>query len=160
MLFRSLVPVPLVIAAGFSPWWAVLVFAGCGIGLRLLQRPPGRVDVARYLDRTVPELEESTTLLLTPNPEGLAALQAQRVRAVLETPGLPSPYKAAFRRTIYLLTASVLVACLILRIPHRRQAPVLSSTPAQAPTPDTTRQLRLTITPPAYTGKAARTQTD
>lgn len=159
-VLQALVPVPLVIAAGFSPWWAVLVFAGCGIGLRLLQRPPGRVDVARYLDRTVPELEESTTLLLTPNPEGLAALQAQRVRAVLETPGLPSPYKAAFRRTIYLLTASVLVACLILRIPHRRQAPVLSSTPAQAPTPDTTRQLRLTITPPAYTGKAARTQTD
>lgn len=158
---QALVAVPLVLAGGLSPWWATLVFVSCGIGLRLIKRPPGRVDVARYLDRTVPELEESTTLLLTPNPEGLAALQVQRVRGVLEkAPGLPTPYKAAFRRTIYLLIASVSVASLVLWIPHRHQAPALSSAPAQAPEPDTTRRLRLTITPPAYTGKTARTQTD
>ena len=66
------------------------------------QRPVGPLELARHLDRVVPELEESATLLLRPAESlgGLALLQRARVVERLTSRGLagalpPSPLRWA-----------------------------------------------------------------
>ena len=129
----------------------------------------GAAAVAAHLDRRVPALAESAGLLLAPG--GLAPLQElqrRRVdvalaaederRLVALLPARP------LRSAVAAAGAGAVLAAALLAIPRARDmggARVLSaatsapSTGAAAPAPPL-RRLRVTVTPPAYTGRRAR----
>jgi hypothetical protein len=155
---------------GLSPWWGFACWAVCfTLWAWYTQKwVPDNTEVARYLDRSVPELEESATLLLASGHSGLAVLQAQRTGAILETLRFfPKPYKQAFRRAFCWLGASLLVSLLLLFLPRKEQTgptnrgdhgTVFSGADKPEAAADMTPSL--TIVPPAYTGKPARSQSD
>ena len=165
-LFVALAVAGVVMAVGFvffdwRRWIEVPVIAGC-FGGALLLFPGWRMrlrDVVRYLDRQLPELEDSCGLLLR-RPEELGRLerlQAARVEKRLLSARIPRPMQ---RRLLWGagmagigLVMNVGLAWLTMgtdrgwRFQEEPEGPVGG-----------VRSVVVRITPPAYTGRVVRSQ--
>ena len=148
-----------------SPWPAsarllvagLVALACLGTGAAWVRRRFGALDlVARHLDRTVPELEESAALLLVPEDSlaTLDRLQQRRVRAAFERVsevtlpwGLP--------RRIWTLAAATLVAGALLVILHPNGVGRLGTSGGPGPgisgAPARVEAVAVEVTPPSYT---------
>ena len=154
------------VAAGW-PWWVGWVI-GVVLGAAVLWRTPywrmTVTDIARYLDRRIPELEESCGLLLRGPGELslLERLQAGKVEERLDRVIAPDP----LRKKLMLGVAAVLVAGLLSvglgavagrRVAGERASAASAVVKREAPAPGI-RAVRVRIVPPAYTGRPVREQ--
>ncbi|MDX5419756.1 MAG: DUF4175 domain-containing protein [Hymenobacteraceae bacterium] len=149
---------------------AVSLLAGSLLYLIWAWRSVQQTDlrqVARHLNRTYPQLEESAGLLLRPASELnlLERLQQQRVASQLQTamPEKQSVFHIAKKPTYLALGIALLVAAGIAALPADSVADATSPGPMQLDFPDTpaavadtavsVQKIEITITPPAYTGR-------
>ncbi len=126
-------------------------------------------QIAQHLDRTFPELEESTTLMLKP-AEGLTLLerlQTNRLLSRLSHMQLERAFRLPWQHNVSRLLVLSLAAVVFAWIPlYKRQLPGQASFSAPADTIERkktplipeVKSLRVIITPPAYTGKPRRDQ--
>lgn len=125
------------------------------------------LDISRYLDSRLPQLEESTVLLL--QPEGslnvLQRLQVQKINSLLPQISLPDePLKKKLKSGFLLLLISVAAFWLIGNMPlpsaatDGTKALVKSNSKIKESLPAQLSAVSVSIIPPAYTGKAARKQ--
>ena len=126
-------------------------------------------DTARYLDRQLPELEESCGLLLRPVSElgPLERLQAARTEARFRLVSVPMP----FRRKLFFAGGLFLGAVILGGIVGRGErlgrgsvvatggSGVVAGTPGVVTGAPGVKGVRIVITPPAYTGRRMREQT-
>jgi hypothetical protein len=156
------------VAAGWAYWpgWVI----GVVLGVFVLWRfPYWRMtvdDIARYLDRRIPELEESCGLLLRDPAELglLERLQAGRVAEQLERVAAPDPLRKKLMLGIGVVVAAILVSAgfgLLERLqagPGSRLLPAVVRREAVPPPAPGIRTVHIHITPPAYTGRPVREQ--
>jgi hypothetical protein len=127
----------------------------------------GLTDIVRYLDQLLPELEESCGLLLRDGSElgSLERLQAGRVEAKLERVAVPDPV----RRKVWFGVGWLLMAVLlsvgigVVAGHGAGKASVVSVNGVRTmvtPAPPGIRAIHIRITPPAYTGRPVRQQSD
>ena len=148
------------------PWWfgGVLLAAGWVGALTVI--PLWRLqltDIAVYLDRRLPAMEESCCLLLRPEEElsGMQQWQARRVRRRLEGLPMPRPFYARLWRAAGWLGLAALVSIVIGWVGGKRPAErtvasaVMGGAAAVVPGLEKT---VVDITPPAYTGRVMRHQ--
>jgi hypothetical protein len=156
---------------GWPGWVGALVFlTGCITGgLLSPYRRLSLADIASYLDRQLPELEESSGLLLKPVNElgPLEQLQAKRMEAKFAGLSLPRPMRRKLGWSGLLLCIAIVFSGVVLLIGivargergvgrHHAVAGVSErQAPVAAPG---VRAVNITITPPAYTGKVGRSQ--
>lgn len=149
---------------GYDPLWVVVICSVAAGWVSLWLFPSWRVtvaDTARILDKYLPELEESSGLLLLPEEElgGLQRLQAARIGQRLTTAKLPRPLQRRLLAGICLVGAMVLLSWMV---PVRRsgnvpvRGPVPTTIPKPAPAGVET--VNILVTPPAYTGRLTRRQ--
>lgn len=147
------------------PLWVGVLVLGVVFGGMLRVVPMWRVglaDVAVYLDRTVPELEDSCGLLLRPvdGLNGLERLQAARVSERLERVVLPRPFYGRLLRACGWLGLAMVGSVVLGAVGRTSVAkcqvkvgvrPVVRVEAGVA-------SVNVRITPPAYTGKTLRRQ--
>jgi len=133
---------------------ALLLFRGWKITL---------VDTARALDRWIPELEESSHLLLRPENDlgALEKLQAARIEGRLDKAQLPHPFRIRLIISIGLVVvAAAPWAIKSISPPDTHTASGLEkATPKKSLLP-AIQTVRIRVTPPAYTGRPVRSQQD
>jgi hypothetical protein len=127
----------------------------------------GLTDIARYLDRLLPELEESCGLLLRDGSElgSLERLQAGRVEARLGRAAVPDPVRWKVWFGVGWLLLAVLLSVGIGAVAGHGagKAPVVSDVGVRKmvmPAAPGIRAIHIRITPPAYTGRPVRQQSD
>ncbi|SKA32366.1 hypothetical protein SAMN04488128_103651 [Chitinophaga eiseniae] len=123
-------------------------------------------EVARYLNQTFPELEDSAALLLKPAADRnlLETLQAEKISPVLENLQLPGKFYRPLRQA--LLIASFMVAFTIGWHMLNTYLAKLPVTTNNAPGPATKPEkilpgingVQITLQPPAYMRRSALTQ--
>lgn len=151
-----------------SLWWMLPIGAGSLLAL-LLPRRAWRIrlaDAVRYLNTTIPAMEESSGLLLKP-PHSLGLLeqlQVRRIAPVLQEMSLPRPYRRQLRTAAWFFVGAVAVSIALLqwRPPFpARYAPGRQGTEQAGRRPSLPPAIAaatITITPPAYTRKTPRSQ--
>ena len=125
-------------------------------------------DIAGLLDRSFPQLEESTWLLLKPGNSLNLLEKLQVTKIERELPGIPAKTLSSGRFTV---ARNLLLAALILAFGVGQLEPFgyneiktgnIKSSLKLSPAPDKIlpgiRSVGLTITPPAYTRRAPRRQ--
>lgn len=174
LLLSLTVSIPLATALYVVGWgWVAgaLIFLVCyAVALRVF--PYWRIsltDITRYLDRQLPELEESCGLLLRPMDElgPLERLQAARTEVRFLSIRLPEP----LRRKLcvaggWLLGAVTLGGCVVFAAGpgggggrSRHPALVAADGPEAVSAAPGVKAVKIVITPPAYTGRGIRHQT-
>ncbi len=129
----------------------------------------GEQDVARFLNYTFPQLQESTHLFLQPydSLNGLEKLQLNKVaQALNENIPVPPSIKKRFTTAVFLLLAALLLAVMLFFIPvqpvHSSSTNTTSGPAVNTRKPErklaVIKQVTITITPPSYTGSKQRTQ--
>ncbi len=150
----------------FNPaaWIWFLVLAGGFFKVGFLAEGAWKInenDVASFLDKTEPSLEESTHLLLTEQQQLLPLMQADKTAAALEQLPLPEPWLPKLKKGFLFLGLSVIVTIALSYIKpggdkQNSDAATTQSLPEKKPEGVTT--VSVHITPPAYTGKKQREQ--
>ncbi len=127
------------------------------------------LQVARHLNRTYPQLEDSTELLLHPEEELnlLERLQRNKITAQLQTiaPEQQQPFHLRKSTSLVSLSIALLISVGILYLPAAPLSANTTPEPLKIDFPDTPKEvadtavaiqkIEITITPPAYTGKKA-----
>ncbi|MFT3827135.1 MAG: DUF4175 family protein [Chitinophagaceae bacterium] len=148
-----------------SWWYAVLIFVVLSV-LFLLLFPPNKItakEVARYLDRKIPSLEESTGLLLQPasSLSALQQLQVQKLNDQLQQARLPHPFRKKIQRAALLLLAVCMISSTMLLFIHvaDQQEALGNIVPkVEEKILPGVKSVTIQITPPAYTGRPSRKQ--
>ena len=124
------------------------------------------MDTARYLDRQLPELEESCELLLRPVSElgPLERLQAARTEARLRSVKVPVPFRRKLLIAGGLFLAAVILGGIVSFAVGRgarlgRGSVVAKERSGAIVVAPGVKGVRIVITPPAYTGRRMREQT-
>ena len=153
-------------------WWpgipAFLATWALAVGWFKPYRVPAQ-GVARHLNALFPSLEESTHLLLKPGGDLslLERMQTGRLLAALREIDARQAVRVPYRAGLAALTGCVGVAAALLwwPAPPPEDAHFAPTAPLPAPFRKASRPakpriqaLAVTITPPAYTGRAPRTQ--
>jgi len=124
--------------------------------------------ITQYLNRTQPELQESSHLLLTP-PENLNLLERLQVQRLTPLLAALDPQKVVavpYKKAWLTLTISLLLSAIIAFIPHRQPEPVAKSVMAALPENQTKtiqkvlpqiQAITIRVTPPVYTHRPAYT---
>jgi len=145
------------------------LLAGLGTGLPMRRQPLTAGLLARHLNRILPEAEESAHLLLE-DPTRLSLLermQRRRIESALGAlPVLPGLPRGPLRRFLWATAATTLLALTLALMPSTGAGSPGSG--VHVPVTDsatTVRQelprfgtMRLTLRPPAYTGRPIRRQ--
>ncbi len=156
--------------AGWA-WWAGWPIGFCCLLTSLLIFPYWRIsltDTYRYLDRVLPELEESCGLLLCDVVElgPLEKLQAARTAEKLHRLRVPDPLRKKVRTAVGLLGLAVLLGAGGIVIGGVRKgvkavaaggSDIVVTGGSAAPG---IRSVTIRITAPAYTGRPVRQQSD
>ena len=149
---------------GATPTLGIAAGAALVLVLVLRRRRVDRLAMARHLNRTVPELEESADLLLRSVDTLSPIEQMQRARLERTLEGL-APDPALPNRGLRLAAGFASVALLgslgLLAIAPRGEArstagPAAGPMAGAAAMPPAVSGLQITVTPPAYTRKAQR----
>lgn len=153
----------------FSLWWSLpvsIVIFSCFLLFDRSWRVAEQ-DVARFLNRKYPQLEESTELLLQPvsSLSFLQQLQAQKSGHELNAIQQPVGFYRNLKKPFLFLLSSLLLALIVSTIPYK---PYHINTTTNTPVPVATGYMEKMLTavsdvtihirPPAYTGKPAREQ--
>lgn len=154
--------------ATVSPWWGLLAFGMILLVLLYIHKPwkITHISISAFLNQHYPELEESAELSLKPETELtlLQRLQLAKIEATLEgVPGTPSPFLRNLKRAGLILLASLIICAFM---PRMRGKSFFNPTPSLAGINKQKAEkvlpqisaLKLTIHPPAYTGKPEREQ--
>jgi hypothetical protein len=153
--------------AGWPLWvgWPVAAALGVAVLWRSRYWRMSVTDIARYLDRRLPELQESCWLLLRDPAEMglLERLQAGRVAEKLERVAAPDP----LRRKVGLAAGALLLTVLSsvgvgVLTGHQAAARVSAAVlrERREPAVPGIRAVHIHITPPAYTGRPMREQAE
>ena len=154
---------------GLSAWWLLptALLAGAGIFIIRTGWKIDQLDVALYINRVIPQAEESTHLLLKPNGElsFLERLQVRKVEGVVSTLPSINPLKSEIRKAVILLMISLVLASLLYflignsttNLQNFYEETTLMATKSEVK-PAEIKSTKITITPPAYTGKPDRRQ--
>lgn len=156
--------------AGWA-WWAGWPIGCCCLLASLLIFPYWRItltDTCRYLDRVLPELEESCGLLLRAGVElgSLEKLQAARTAEKLRRVRVPDPLRKKLRAAAGLLGLAVLLGAggIVLGGVQKEVKAGVAGGPgivvaggSEAPG---IRSVTIRVTAPAYTGRPVRRQSD
>lgn len=157
-------------SAGWPLWVGWPVAAAAAV-LALWRFPFWRMsttDIARYLDRRLPELEESCGLLLRSPAElnSLEGIQARKVGERLERVMVPDPLRKKLILGLALVVMAVLLSAGLRAVagrwvtgPHAAAATAAGAVRREAAAPGI-RAVRIRIAPPAYTGRAMREQAE
>lgn len=154
-----------------SGLWFIVIFLVAFICLALYQKPWGISEraILNFLNLHYPQLQESGNLLLKPFNELNVLEQLQLSKIEKDFTGIPvrqnqflKPLKLA---GISLLLSGLFSFMLITFVHREKGRTIFSSSPQQAKGNKTVEKLlpqvtgvQITITPPAYTGKAKRVQ--
>ncbi len=150
-----------------APIWLAIPVFGIGFAASLFLFPYWRIqpmDTARYLDRHVPELEESSWLLLQPESElgMLQRLQAARTTKQLAEIRTPHPLRKKLLWATVGVFLGILISYGVLMWAFKRIFDTFDTaqtstevTPAKKIIPGI-RSVSITIAPPAYTGRPVR----
>lgn len=151
-----------------ASWWWTVAIAAAAMGFALLLWPQWRMcekDVVQYLNRQVPELEESSELLVLNAGELslLQQLQLARIMPVLQQVTPVSPMQAMLKRAAFFFVGSVMLCLLIIQTAGKQNSATIHTVPANGPVvaetlPPGIAGATVQIQPPAYTRKAARQQ--
>lgn len=127
-------------------------------------------EIARFLNRMFPQMEESSSLLLKPyeSLNLLEKMQVSRIERAINSIPKPSVWNKRFRFSWIMLISTLLMGLLITQIPFsfkqnnkERNAALHSNSVAGMIAeikPASVKSVSIKIVPPAYTGKAAREQ--
>lgn len=174
-LLQAVAPALLIAVIGYYifnlPVWVVIaVFIVTATLKYWLQ--PSRIltpaDIASFLNRTYPQLEESTQLLLAPE-QSLNLLQRMQVQKIAPTlvnipepPAMWQPLKKALLMLAGAIAASTLIAGLSFWLPANKHHTGNASQPAAANAQETVlpgiATVHIQVTPPAYTNNKSRQQ--
>lgn len=152
----------------WSPWLSVVVFL-IVLLICLLVKPSWKIkapDIARYLNRVYPEVEESADLILKNTDEltVLQQLQAEKVSRVLVTMRPPTEPLKKLYVGLALLVTGLLMSFAIKTISSSSKKlvdgkQVSTDQPViKENIPTTIADFEVTIQPPTYTGKTSRQQ--
>ena len=157
------------IMPGLSYGWIFLWFA-LSLLIILMADQSWRIsetDIARYLDKVYPELEESSALLLQPSASlpFLQQLQAEKIAGILTGIARPAVFRQKIKRAVIIASAVALTATMLLIIPlpsffHKKNTPpgtTVKSVHTENVQPVIV-TAGLSIQPPAYTRKSIRQQ--
>jgi hypothetical protein len=147
--------------------WAIGAVAGVIVVWRSPYWRITLTDIARYLDRRIPELEESCGLLLRPLAElnSLEGLQARKVEERLQRVMVPDPLRNKLITGLGMVVIAVLLGTGLEAVAgHGVAGTHVAATSGggvrrEAAAPGI-RAVRIRIAPPAYTGRPVREQTD
>lgn len=144
------------------PWYIGLL-CGCLCFIVLLLFFPWKItvtDTARILDKSLPELEESSSLLLKSEHElgALEKLQVVRITGRLNNIRPRGPLQRKLIIALCLAGAVVVVRMIFRQ--HRSMAPAIVTAVTVRPIVAGIRTVNVRITPPAYTGRVVRDQQD
>lgn len=131
-------------------------------------RPLSPTDISSYLNRTHPELEESTQLLLLPE-QSLTLLQRMQVEKIAPSLNqLPPPpeMQQPLRKALFVLSGAVLASLFVYLgsrfVGHNGQQEAEKIAAAASTKPETVlpgiASFHIQITPPAYTRNKSRQQ--
>jgi hypothetical protein len=159
----------LYLVSGVSFWLVLIYFPLISMLLMSFNRSWRITDeqVARLLDHSIPELQESSTLFLKPPHERgfLESLQVTRIGQVMAGAEKPKPYRKDLRTSLILFFGTLLLSIGLLQMRSYFNAgsgsdmernPV-SGTKKEV-LPATVSSVNINITPPAYTGRLPRTE--
>jgi hypothetical protein len=119
------------------------------------------IDTAKFLDKHVPGLEESTELLLTENPGMLAQLQQEKIDEILSRSELPKPWLRKCKKALLFLgISSLLTAGLYILPVAGKRSDFGNAVTAHQPEkkPKGIKEVTVRIIPPSYTNKKTRKQ--
>jgi hypothetical protein len=154
-------------------WLGVLIFIVV-LGLLAIIRRPWNISlttICKYLDFTYPELEESSALIIksSDNLNLLERLQISKVQQALNhIPAQPPQFTERLKKTAWLFVFALVICAAIVKLDQVWKSKHNGYWGGDKPS--ATKQLppekilpqidgvNLKITPPAYTGKASRTQ--
>jgi len=154
---------------GLSAWWLLptATLAGVMIFVLRTQWKINQQDVAQYINRAIPQAEESTHLLLKPTEtlSFLERLQLRKVEAVVSALPPINPLKSEIRKAIILLMISLVLASMLyffvdnspINLQSSYKETTLMNTKSEVKPPEI-KSTKITITPPAYTSKPGRRQ--
>ncbi len=126
-------------------------------------------DVARFLDKTLPELQESTSLILKPHEDlnFLEKLQLNKIEVALkEKVPQPTTVDKKLKRSLIILFIALIVSVTLYIIPVKFAWPNSETSSSAIDATNTKPEIKLPqvdevnikITPPAYTRKGSRSQ--
>jgi len=154
-----------------APLWLIIPLSVIATAAVLLLRPFRRVspeDITRFLNRSYPQLEESSQLLLVPasSLSFLQQLQQQKVEAAIKGISAPAEMLVPLKRAGMIFLAVALICAIGFAAKDsftknttddkNRAVPV--SALSKEIIPAGVRSVSVAITPPAYTGRKKRTQ--
>lgn len=157
---------------GASFLWAVLVFVTLFTIASLIRRPwqVAVQAVLSFLNQQYPELEESSDLVIKPAADLnlLERIQLSRVEdALQQVPATPKLFSKRLKNALLFVVAAVVISFAISKLPvqwHRAAAHIAggqavngTKLPPEKILPQIS-DIEIKITPPAYTGRPARTQ--
>ncbi|MEO3406769.1 hypothetical protein AAFN85_22825 [Mucilaginibacter sp. CAU 1740] len=167
----SLLGAALVTLFSVSLLWVPILFLSAFIGQLLYQKPwiINYEAILNFLNLHYPDLQESGNLLLKKHDELnlLERLQLSKVEESLtNTPVRQKQFLKPLKQAGLVLATSLVVGALLITLVHRKPGTGLLGAVQQASKESKTTEkilpqitgVKLTITPPAYTGKAKRTQ--
>jgi hypothetical protein len=146
------------------PFWAGFVVLIVLFGAFLFVVPFWRLsltDIVVYLDRTVPEMEESCWLLLRPGVElnGLERLQVARVEERLGRVRMPRPFYGRLLRAFGWLGLALVTSFVLGAVRRQKRVEHIVASPVvRVPAVAGLASVTVRIVPPAYTGKGIRSQ--
>ncbi|WP_160718023.1 DUF4175 domain-containing protein [Chitinophaga solisilvae] len=166
LLLSAAVALPFIFTA---TWQAPVLVLGLSMLTFLYARSPWKLqqeEVARYLNQTFPDMEDSAALLLK-SPETLSMLeklQTEKITPVLHSLQLPRTFYRPLRQAATVLGGSVLLCAIwgifltSVIVPSNQQITLPVTGNETATIPPGISKVKVSIHPPAYTGKAVRTQ--
>lgn len=155
------------IFAPFALWMAVAGLIAATVAFIIIRRSlnyqPTKKQIARFLDYTFPELENSSDLLLTDIAElnGLQRLQRNRLQTALQ--GMPNHLKIRHRIPLAIIVCAATLGLFAFDLSHPSVIQGISK--SQHNVDGTTRPVpgiksaSITIAPPSYTGLKPYTTT-
>ena len=157
--------------SSISLFWALPLFSVILLFILRVEKPwnISSQDVFRYLNNQFPALEESSQLFLKSEPTLSFLERIQIARIELRIPELPKIRHRTLLFRVLTFAFALILSLAIFLAPLERGGKAVSETqvsnsiPAKEKTevlPAKVQSSRLTIIPPAYTGKAPRNQKD
>jgi hypothetical protein len=149
-------------------WWGVPFLIGVAVVVFFTNRSwkISAADVSGYLNRSIPQLEESAGLVLKPGQSlsFLEQLQLKKVDQQLGNIKVPNPFRKKLLIACIAFAAAIFLSVILFKIPNLlgpsngKVTEQLSSSVMPERVLPTIRSVSVIVTPPHYTGRSPRRQ--